>query len=72
MITTAQKIAAEVRVRELLEREDLPPADVIEYGETWVRFLWEETKVALVIDVDEVLGAEPDELRDLHPFPPQS
>lgn len=52
MATLKQKMLAEWKARELLELEDLPAPDEIEYGETCVRLLWHEPKVALVVDID--------------------
>ncbi len=53
MATYTQKIAAERKVRDLLESEGLPLPDRIEYGHTCIRLLWLERKLALVIDIDE-------------------
>ncbi len=69
MATLAQKIAAERRIRELIEREQMPPPDRIEYGFTCIRLFWDGPKIVLVIDIDE-----PDEhdeqgaRNDLEPF----
>lgn len=61
MATLRQKIAAEQKVRELLDGEHLPPPDRIEYGYTCIRLMWEEPRVALVVDIDEPPdGAEAD------------
>lgn len=53
MATLKQKIAAERRVREMLQRDAVPPPDRIEYGHTCIRLLWNGPKVALVVDIDE-------------------
>jgi hypothetical protein len=53
MATLEQKIAAERDGRAMLEQGGLPPPDAVEYGCTCIRFLWEESKVVLVIDIDE-------------------
>lgn len=53
MATYTQKIEAEHKIRELIEREGLPMPDRIEYGYTCIRLLWFEPKLALVIDIDE-------------------
>jgi hypothetical protein len=53
MATLQQKVAAEHRVRELIETEGLPEPSRIEYGHTCIRLFWEESKVVLVIDIDE-------------------
>ena len=47
-----QKIAAEEHIRELLERENVPAPDWIEYGLTCIRLFWETPKVVLVVDID--------------------
>ena len=52
--TLKQKIAAERRIRALLEEEGLPEPDEVEYGYGCVRMLFHEPKTALVIDIDEV------------------
>ena len=52
MATLKQKIAAEEHVRELLERENVPEPDRIEYGYTCIRLIWDGPKVALVVDID--------------------
>ena len=51
--TLEQKIMAEARMRELIESEGLPEPSRIEYGFTCIRLIWEESKVCLVIDIDE-------------------
>jgi hypothetical protein len=53
MATLKQKIAAERKVRELLEESDAPPPDEIEYGYTCIRLFWLKPKVVLVVDIDE-------------------
>lgn len=53
MATLKQKIAAERKVRELLEESDAPPPDEIEYGNTCIRLFWLKPKVVLVVDIDE-------------------
>lgn len=50
--TLAQKIEAETRMRELLESGGLPQPDYVEYGFTCIRFFFNETKVVVVIDID--------------------
>jgi len=52
-----EKIAAEHKVRSLLDREGLPPPDRVEYGLTCVRLFWDGPRVALVVDLDELDGA---------------
>jgi hypothetical protein len=53
MATLKQKIAAERAVREMLEDNGLPEPDRVEYGSSCIRFLFEEPKLAVVIEVDE-------------------
>jgi hypothetical protein len=48
-----QKQRAERRMLALLADSGLPLPDAVEYGETCVRFLWLDRKVAVVIDLDE-------------------
>ena len=57
-----EKIAAEEKVRELLEREGIPPADRVEYGHTCIRLFWNASKVALVVDLDELTPADSDSI----------
>lgn len=52
MTTLTHKIAAEVKVRELLAEQGIPEPDQIEYGEDCVRLFWEGPKVVLVVDLD--------------------
>jgi hypothetical protein len=51
--TLEQKIAAEAKMRELIESEGLPEPSRVEYGYTCIRLFWEESKLCLVIDIDE-------------------
>lgn len=53
MATLKQKVAAEQKIRELIESEGMPEPSRIEYGHTCIRLFWEESKVVLVIDIDE-------------------
>ncbi len=53
MAILAQKIAAEKRMRELLEANDMPQPDFVEYGYTCIRLFFNEPKVVVVIDIDE-------------------
>ncbi len=61
MATLKQKRAAEQEVRELLETSGLPMPDDIEYGHECIRLLWEEQKVALVVDIDDYPNALTDD-----------
>jgi hypothetical protein len=53
MATLAQKIKAEQRMRDLLEEGGLPQPDWVEYGFTCIRLIFEESKLVVVIDIDE-------------------
>jgi hypothetical protein len=53
MASTAKKLKAERRMRELLAEENLPQPDEVEYGLSCVRLFWHGTKVVVVVDVDE-------------------
>ena len=53
MATLAQKIETEQRMRELLEANDMPQPDFVEYGFTCIRLFYEERKVVVVIDIDK-------------------
>jgi hypothetical protein len=64
MATLEQKIKAELKLREMVDSEGLPDPDHIEYGHTCIRAIWLESKVALVIDIDD-LGPEVECLEDL-------
>ena len=55
MATLAQKIKAETMVREMIAENGLPEPDDIEYGFTCIRVLWNDPKVALVVDIDPPL-----------------
>jgi hypothetical protein len=64
MATLKQKIEAETKMRELLNDNDLPQPDAIEYGYTCIRLFWHDTKSVMIIDIDEpprgwkLVGAE--------------
>jgi hypothetical protein len=53
MATLAQKIDAERRMRELLEDNGLPQPDMVEYGFTCIRLIFEDSKTVVVIDIDD-------------------
>ncbi len=63
MATLKQKIAAERKVREMLQLDAVPPPDRIEYGHTCIRLLWNGPKVALVVDIDEFACDDADALQ---------
>ncbi len=69
MATLREKIAAEQKVRELLERERVPLPDRIEYAFTCIRLFWDGPKVVLVVDIDELAEAPAEELLDIDAFP---
>jgi hypothetical protein len=64
MATLEEKIHAELLLRSMVGKEGLPEPDHIEYGHTCIRAIWWESKLALVVDIDE-LGPEADSLEDL-------
>jgi hypothetical protein len=53
MPPTSQHLAAERSFRELLADNDLPPPDEVEYDEASVVFIWHETKLMVVVDLDD-------------------
>jgi hypothetical protein len=70
MATLQQKIKCEQAAREMLQDGGLPEPDRVEYGHTCIRLFWEETKVVLVVDIDEppagleVLSDSPKDVAD--------
>jgi hypothetical protein len=52
MAITSEHEAAERTMRELLPDAGLPQPDEVDYRESSVVFLWHETKLAVVIDLD--------------------
>lgn len=52
MATLKQKIRCERDARAWCEEYGLPEPDRIEYGYTCIRLFWDESKTALVIDID--------------------
>jgi hypothetical protein len=53
MATINELHEAERAARQLLDDEGLPQPDKIEYRESSIALLWNDRKVAMVIDVDE-------------------
>ena len=53
MANLRQKIAVERDARAMLDDQGLPQPDEVQYGHTCIRLLWYETKVVVVIDIDE-------------------
>jgi hypothetical protein len=62
MASLAEKIRAEVRMRELLEEAGVPMPDEVEYGFGCVRLLWHDRKVCVVIDIDDYGEVDEDAL----------
>ena len=52
MAMTGEHAAAERAFRELLPEAGLPQPDEVEYREESVVFLWHETKLAVIVDLD--------------------
>jgi hypothetical protein len=52
MATLKQKVEAEARMRELLRENGMPQPDGVEYGHGCIRLFFEESKVAVVVDID--------------------
>ena len=46
--------AAEARFRDLLRTQDLAEPDRVEYAPDELTFFWEESKLAVVVELDEV------------------
>lgn len=53
MVPIDVKRQCERRVLATLDDAGLPPPDEVEFGEVCVRFLWHDSKVALVVDLVE-------------------
>jgi len=58
MATLAQKIKAEMRMREFLEDNGIPQPDHVEYGFGCIRLFFEREKVVVVLDIDDPGGDE--------------
>ncbi len=69
MATLKQKIAAERKVKALLQRDGIPEPDRIEYGFTCIRLFWEASKVVLAIDIEEFAEDLENGLLGLDTFP---
>jgi hypothetical protein len=54
MASIERKREAEEAMHELLEREGVPLPDEVEYGETCIRLLWHDQKLAVVVDLDDL------------------
>ena len=53
MATLAQKIRAEKRMRDLLEENDMPQPDHVEYGFGCIRLFFASTKTVVIVDIDD-------------------
>jgi hypothetical protein len=53
MATIDKKQRAERRMLQLLEDAGLPAPDEVQYGESCVRLLWHDRKVAVVVELDD-------------------
>jgi len=53
MATLEAKMKAEVRMRELLESEGIPPPDEVEYGFGCIRLFFRASKTVVVVDIDD-------------------
>jgi hypothetical protein len=53
MATLEQKIAAERKARELLEKGGLAQPDSVEYGYTCIRLFFNEPKLCMIVQIDE-------------------
>ena len=56
MTNLERKIDCERQVRDWLDEHGLPQPDEVEYPEASVVFLWHETKLAVVIDLEVTNG----------------
>jgi hypothetical protein len=62
-----EKIETEHRMRQLLLSEGMPQPDEVEYGHSCVRFLFNDPKVCVVIDLDpDAQDDAPDSDDDAH------
>jgi hypothetical protein len=53
MATIARKIQVEQMMRQLLEDNGIPEPDSVEYGYGCIRLFFNESKVCMVIDIDD-------------------
>jgi hypothetical protein len=53
MATIDKKQRAERRMLQLLEDAGLPAPDEVQYGESCVRLMWHDRKVAVVVELDD-------------------
>jgi hypothetical protein len=53
MATLRRKIHVEQTMRQLLEDNDMPQPDAVEYGYGCVRFFYKEDRLCVIIDIDD-------------------
>lgn len=53
MAPLAMKIKVEARMRKLLEEQQIPLPDEVEYGYGCIRLFWNDAQTVLVVDIDE-------------------
>jgi hypothetical protein len=56
MATLNEKVDTERRVRDWLDENTVPQPSRVEYGHTCIRLFWEDSKVVLVVDIDDASG----------------
>ena len=54
MQPSARHHAAEARFRQLLQSQDLAEPDCVEYERDELTFFWEEPKLAVIVELDDV------------------
>ncbi|HEY3728691.1 MAG TPA: hypothetical protein VGL51_16055 [Solirubrobacteraceae bacterium] len=52
MATLKEKIDAERRMRDLIDKEGMPEPDRVEYGHTCIRLFWEQPRAVVIVDID--------------------
>jgi hypothetical protein len=62
MAPLSDKIEVEMRMRELLEKEGMPLPDEVEYGHGCIRLFWTESKVCVVVDIDDYTEVDADRI----------
>jgi hypothetical protein len=66
MFASARHRAAEARFLSLVEDASLPRPDRLEFGRDTVTFYWDESKTAVIVDLDDVA---PTDVRRARPQP---
>src|SRR6202035_5698174 len=69
MATLPEKIRVESRMRDLLEAEGMQLPDRVEYGYGGIRLFWTESKVVVVVDIDDYSEIDAD--RGMEPHEPR-